>query len=140
LPVETCPAWCGTCRRFVEAERIQAFEDLAADVHELEYFAARPGLIPEDRPALAFALRRWPEQRRRLEWRKSRASPARCLACGSVEVTPFGGRGEADVPGVGRCKGRVLRLSGPEVPTRCFSPEGLRVDAPMSAVGKTSKK
>lgn len=127
LRVEACPAWCAACGRFVEAEHIRGLDVMAADVRELENLAARPGLIPEDRPAL---LRRWPEQRRRLEWRRLRASRARCLTCGSVEVTPIDANVEVDVPGVGRCRGGFLLLSGPQVPVHNFSPEGLRIAAP----------
>jgi hypothetical protein len=127
LTVRVCPAWCGDCRGFVEAERVPSWGSLAEDVRELEYFAERPGLIPEDRPMVASMIRYLPEERVRLRWRLTRVGPPRCLECGSSNFTPFDGDNAVDIPGVGRCTGCVLHLSGPIRAVRYFSPEGLRV-------------
>jgi hypothetical protein len=129
LSVRARPAWCGACGRFVEAEWVRPYEEMARDLRELEYFAERPGLIPEDRPGLAWAIRGLEEERLRLRWRGSRIGPGRCLECGSAELVLFSDEGEADVPGVGRCRGRWIRFSGTGAPVRYFSPEGLPIAA-----------
>jgi hypothetical protein len=67
LPVEQQPAWCATCRDFRLADDALLRLALAEQV-------------------LVEALN---EIDRRIDWRRTRIGPARCLECGSSAITPI---------------------------------------------------
>jgi hypothetical protein len=125
LPIRVWPAWCERCRKFTAAEQILPIADEAKELGEVEYFAERPGLIPPDRRVPVWQL---PELRLRKTWRATRRSPAKCLGCGSVDITSIWPGPEVDVPGRGKCVVRfrgLAALSGP--PGEYYSAEGDRV-------------
>ena len=125
LPVRVWPAWCEQCRTFTEAEQIFPAADEAKELSEVEHFANCPGHIPPDRRVFVWQL---PELRLRKEWRGTRRSPAKCLDCGSVNITSIWPGPDVDIPGRGKCVGRFggwADMSGP--PARYYGAEGDRM-------------
>jgi hypothetical protein len=132
LDMETYPAWCSSCQRFVVAELVRTRTELEAEIRELEFFAERPGWIPENR---ILRIAQLPELRRRLAWRCQRSSPPHCLDCGSEQIVHFWPQSTMELPRFGRCE---LRFSGwvdatrSTCPVGAFSPEGVRLVAPST--------
>jgi hypothetical protein len=125
LPVRVWPAWCERCLMFMAAEQIFPVAEEAKELNEIEYFAKRPGLIPPDRH---FPIRHLPELRLRKKWRASRRSPAKCLVCGSTQITSTWPGPEVEIPGRGKCVGGFRAFAdmwGP--PDAYYDPEGNRV-------------
>ena len=87
LHVDQQPAWCPACGHFVLAEFIQT-------VAELEQSLAAVSSGDPERMRLLEFIGRSPaeevaELTRRIEWRRGRVSPPRCLECGAVGVVPL---------------------------------------------------
>lgn len=126
LHIEQDPAWCSICRCFVVAECLPPIEQLEIEIDRL--MANDPELLQ----IWAFVSDGAPVQdrlaelRKRLIWRKKRSSSARCLHCGSVEVTPIPYNGEFSHPRTGE---RVIAGGSGWAVTECwaaeFSPEGV---------------
>jgi hypothetical protein len=123
LDIDSQPAWCYGCKRFVEVEKIESVAELDRQLAELQHFYDSPGHIPPDR---IIRIERLPVLRTRRIWRAHRESPPRCLECGSTSIAaldesaPF-----TDAPGMGRCEVRIIRYSGVPSPHRVtYSPEG----------------
>jgi hypothetical protein len=134
LHVEQDPAWCPACRAFVAAERVPTVEELEREVAEFQ--AGDPDLLRQ----WAFvsggqtAAGRIAELRRRVEWRRGRRSPARCLRCGGGGVAPLPVDGEFRHPQTGERV--VVGGSGwaDAVPWFAeFSPEGKLLAEPDAA-------
>ena len=123
LPVRVWPAWCEHCQKFTAAEQIFPAAEEARELSDVEYFAQRPGLIPPDRHV---PIRQLPELRLRKSWRDQRRSPAKCLACGSVDITSICPGPDVDIPGRGKCvahfRGWADVTSGP--PDAYYNTEG----------------
>jgi hypothetical protein len=128
LPILQQPAWCPVCGRFVLAEEVPSVEEF-----EEEIARYRSG----DRDTLqkwAFVSNGAPvgeriaELLRRVEWRRGRRSPPRCLECGAVRPIPIPMSGEFPHPRAGE---RVVVGSSGFADTAPwfaeFSPEGERL-------------
>ncbi len=118
-------AWCPVCRAFVIAEELPSVESLeeeirlfqTGDPNQLRIWEfVSNGAPVEDRIA---------ELRRRIEWRRSRISPPRCLHCGNLEIVPIPEIGEFRHPQTGE---RVIVTSSGFADAAPwfaeFSPEG----------------
>ena len=123
LPIRTWPAWCEHCQKFTAAELMLPITEEAKELSEIEYFAERPGLIPPDRYV---PIRQLPELRLWKTWRETRRSPAKCLSCGSMDITSIWPVPDVEIPGRGKCVGRFTgwaEVSGGP-PDGYYSPEG----------------
>ena len=119
------PAWCPSCRAFVIAEELPSVESLEGEIHLLQ--AANPVALQ----TWAFVSNGAPvkgriaELRRRIEWRRGRIRPPRCLYCGALEVVPIPASGEFRHPQTGE---QVMVASSGWADTAPwvadFSPEG----------------
>jgi len=81
------PVWCGTCRRFRNGERLESVEEVEKKLAERRDPLWRPPFekaFPETKSEVREELVRNCEQR--LEWRRRRVAPAKCLKCGSSEI------------------------------------------------------
>ena len=130
------------CGKFTEAERFDTVERYEAQIKISEYYAARPGLIPPEQPALAWKVGQLPDLKRRRAWREKRQSPPRCIRCGSAAVTVLWGDSDVfDVPGLGTVRCRMTGLCSSEGPS-ChfwyFTPEGMRISEPSLATRRRS--
>lgn len=117
LPVRVWPAWCEGCQKFTASEQISSIEEEAKTLREVELFAERPGLIPPDRHV---SIRQLPNLRRRMQWRKQRRSPARCLECASTEITPIRPGPEVYIAGRGKCVARCRGWADMSGPTNAY--------------------
>jgi hypothetical protein len=99
LHIEQQEAWCPICNRFVVAERIPTIEELEQALIELSLGDAQrlKLLALSGRPIAEEAT----ELVRRLEWRRTRLSPARCLECGSPAIRPLPPDDEFSHPATG---------------------------------------
>jgi hypothetical protein len=59
------------------------------------------------------------ELEKKLGWRRERASPARCLECGSDAIVPLCAEGETVHPGEDRCQADLLEAR--------YSTDGVRI-------------
>jgi len=95
------PAWCSACKAFVIAEVVPSVESLEEKIRGLQ--AGDPELLQ----TWAFVSNGAPveeritELRRRIEWRRSRRSPPKCLHCGSLGSVPIPMSGEFAHPHTG---------------------------------------
>jgi hypothetical protein len=125
LPIEQDPAWCPHCRRFVCAERVESIESLeeekaryeCRDAELLKIWAfVSNGAPVEDRITQLV---------RRIEWRRGRISPPRCLHCGEVGVISIPITGEFLHPVTGEKVTTGESGFGDTLPWEAeFSPEG----------------
>src|SRR5688572_8099912 len=83
LDIDSQPAWCYCCKRFVEAEKIDSVAELDRQIAELQHFRDSPGHIPPDRTV---RIHRLPELLLRRTWRAHRENPPRCLECRSTNL------------------------------------------------------
>lgn len=131
LSIGQQPAWCWACRAFVLAEELSSIASLEEEIHRLE------AADPEALRTWAFVSNGEPVQdritelHRRIEWRRGRISPPRCLHCGTLEIVPIPWTGEFPHPQTGE---RVIVVSSgwadaaPWIAD--FSPEGEQLAEP----------
>jgi hypothetical protein len=125
LPILQQPAWCPACGRFVIAEWVPSTEELEEEISKFR---------SADRDTLqmwafvsneASVGERIAELTRRIEWRRARQSPPRCLECGSLGSVPIPATGEFSHPHTGE---RVVVGDSGWADTAAwfaeFSPEG----------------
>jgi hypothetical protein len=99
LHVEQAPAWCRSCRAFVVAESLQSIEELERAMGELQAGQTeRLQLLAFIGKTVEEAMT---ELQKRLQWRRSRCIPPRCLHCGSVAIVPIPWSGEFAHPETG---------------------------------------
>lgn len=84
LPVRAKLGWCNECCNAVAVEFIPEIDQLTEELdHE-----RRKASICEVDTGLPNNHQIWAESR--LEWRKNRNSPSRCLECGTTDIIDFG--------------------------------------------------
>jgi hypothetical protein len=104
LRMETWPAWCSQCAKFVEAERVPSAQELDKDIAEAKYYFDRPGLIPQG-SFVRLRIKNLEELRLQRQWRSTRISPSKCLNCFGENITLIWPEPEVDIPGIGPCVG-----------------------------------
>jgi hypothetical protein len=85
LGIEQEAAWCEGCGSFGSAEVVPSTEELNGRVKELQTPTQKLLVMYRTQAAINRAIA---ELHTRLKWRAERKAPARCLACGSVAITP----------------------------------------------------
>jgi phytoene dehydrogenase-like protein len=93
--LRSTPAWCLDCATAVEAERFSTVGQLERELEDFrnggpiyqQYVRDMVGFPAELHAALVESHLN--DLRATASWRALRASPPRCLACGSAKVTPF---------------------------------------------------
>ena len=117
--VRQAESWCNGCEAFVMSELVQSLPELKEEVAEL---AATKKERSIGRPLSA----RLADARLRLQWRKKRHDPPRCLQCASTDIVFVSNAREFVHPQTGE---RVVRSDFGFVDTAPwhadFSPEGL---------------
>jgi hypothetical protein len=140
LTIEQVPAWCTQCGTITWAERIPEVKELEED---LAWWRTAPddtlaNMASRGQSAAEYRARGVAEARRRLEWRQGRASPPRCLECGSHEIDAFPARdgddGDDEPSGIPHpgCGGTLSITGGGFSTSRVwtfYTPEGLRLEA-----------
>src|SRR6186713_1109976 len=86
LAIQQAFAWCPDCRHVVHTERLDNVPTLEAELDESsslgkELYAELAS--PSDGSWQKTKERHVNDLRRRIEWRRSRVAPPRCLECGS---------------------------------------------------------
>ncbi len=87
IHVDQQAAWCKGCDKFVVAEYLPEVKELeksladllAGDVKRVQRLDFVGRTAAEETDQLS----------RRIEWRRNRSSPPRCLECGSRKITPL---------------------------------------------------
>ena len=83
LHVNQTDCYCSHCQRIDMAEHIETLEQLQNRIEKLR-------LPDSDERKMAVFIGSIPDQivelNRRIEWRRTRQSPAKCLHCGSTEI------------------------------------------------------
>jgi hypothetical protein len=87
--------WCWSCSGFVRVEVLRELSELEAELGEAKAAESeRPDLFVHPARDGLPEIRLSHNLMRRVEWRRTRASPARCLECGSIEIVPLHGKSE----------------------------------------------
>lgn len=100
LHVRQTAAWCQVCHRFTLAELIESVAELEAELpgliirkDQLLEEAHGQSSVSEDLRSIGFDLdwiqREIAEVPRRIAWRRNRQGPAKCLRCGSTNLSWF---------------------------------------------------
>ena len=99
LHVHQTEAWCPDCDCILMAEHVQSIEELQSELDRLLnpdeeelFFIQFIGTPIEDRIV---------EAERRIQWRRSRTSPAKCLQCGSTQIVALPAQEEFTHPKTG---------------------------------------
>ena len=123
LHVRQAACWCAICDCILMAEDVPSVAALESELATLE------NPTEEDRQLIDFIgtplSERITEQKRRIQWRRSRQSAARCLQCGSTEITVLPGEDEFHHPQTGErvaVSGRGFAETG--MWEARFTPEG----------------
>ena len=99
LHVRQKVCWCPVCEQLDMAEQIPSLVELEAELAKL--------LDPDEEQLRLIAFTQEPleelisEARARIEWRRHRKSPARCLRCGSTDLTHIPDQNEFPHPKTG---------------------------------------
>lgn len=86
LTIRQTFAWCNTCKKVVWAEKIEDVSRLEKErlsMLKSNTYAWLP-IKPEDQEAIR--VRSVEDIDARIEWRKARISPPRCMECGSINI------------------------------------------------------
>jgi hypothetical protein len=119
IDVRTRPVWCRGCGAFTHGEQIEPLNEIDEEVARLT--ARRAEIIREMRTEAhpmvqdlgpPYSLEHIGDLNLRRRWRAARASPPRCIACGSTDIVVFpfnkivshpGGPGTIEVRCTGFC-------------------------------------
>jgi ferredoxin len=136
INVHAEPVWCYDCAGISEGERIESTEeierrilDLQDDNSELGRMLLAP-IIPELMPGFAAKFRdeRLAAERQRLEWRRHRVSPPKCIVCGSTRLLALpDGQPVAHPSGTGSIVVRCVGMCSTGWNEWFFTPEGDRI-------------
>ena len=138
IDVWPTPAWCDQCQDFVDGEMIPSLKRLEDELAELrDPTSARSRFHTDDEPPFDQPLYRARrkqlyantinEAELRVDWRRDRAAPPKCLHCGSANITfpddtnatMMTGRGLVEVKMAGFCSAVFMNWF--------FTPEGDRI-------------
>ena len=132
-------AWCCNCFEFIDAEWIPSLEVIESELAELNdptSFRASSFASTEqpfdkspfiERLAELYAEAKV-EAAKRIEWRKTRKSPPRCLICGDTEVRFPGENQMIDIPGRGAAMVQCMGMCSTEFSNWFYTPEGIRIE------------
>ena len=87
LHVRQTACWCSICNRIDMAELVESLEELEKELERLRK--------PDEKESRMIAFIGTPIEQRiaetelRINWRRSRTSPAKCLHCGSTNIMPI---------------------------------------------------
>lgn len=100
LFVHQNPCWCFACDRFQVGKRIEALEKLESDITRLRRGDLDPERYSDSEVDFEFFLTYYlghepiaekiAELSTRIEWRRQRQSPPKCLVCGSTRIANVG--------------------------------------------------
>lgn len=85
LHVRQTECWCSTCKRIDMAERVESLDELQSELERLQH--------PDEDESRMIAFIGVPIEKRiaetelRINWRRDRISPPKCLHCGSTDIT-----------------------------------------------------
>ena len=127
LHVNQADCFCTDCDHFVIGERIETVAEIEHQIDQIQNHpesnqrkvAEFVGDIPNQIAALHI----------RVEWRKSRQSPPKCLHCGSTDISAIPDEEEFDHPVTGHRMKVSFRGFSDAAPWHAtFTPEGERLD------------
>lgn len=128
LHVDQADFYCRKCDRFTVGERIETVAELQHQIDQIENHPnSRERKIAE---FLGPVSKRIAELLLRVEWRKRRKSPSKCLECGSTEVLAIPEEEEFFHPG----NGEPMKVSGRGLVSMAawhatYTPEGDQIDS-----------
>jgi hypothetical protein len=123
LSVNQQPAWCSQCRTFAPAERIESVDRMEQRITELQNADAR--LLETLTFCGTTVANELADLTLRIEWRRRRINPPRCLHCGCSEIVPLPDHGPFPHPTTGETvieAGRGFTDLPPDI--QDFTPEG----------------
>lgn len=132
-------AWCCKCSAFVDAEWIPALDYIENELVELHtpgsmaYESHTSTEPPFDKSPFKERRARIFEEAKteaalRIDWRKKRISPPKCLICGSLEIKfPDDDNGTVEIPGRGTAKVECCGMCSTEFCNWFYTPEGDRI-------------
>lgn len=130
-------AWCCQCEAFIDAEWIPSLEHVeeelrkASDPNSLRDMLSSLGL-PMDPPAFPERLEKMHEEgkleaARRVQWRKQRSSPPKCLMCGSTDIHFPGDDQTVEIPGRGTALVEWTGMCSTDFCNWYYTPDGIRI-------------
>ena len=102
LNVYGSPVWCRQCQAFSEAEWLQSIPELEqavanySDVNSAESQRILQSDLIRDKSG--YLAERLTESEIRLQWRRNRTAPPKCLECGTTDVMDLGDGQEITSP------------------------------------------
>lgn len=135
LEIDTTPAWCHRCAAVRHGERLETVEEIDQQIADLRdprsalYRAYAKDSAGECKNlGEAFARRYCEPWERRRAWRTARASPPRCLVCGSTDIFVYPlGTAVPNPAGEGSVTVRVRGMCSTDFNEWFFTPEGNRI-------------
>jgi hypothetical protein len=131
LSVDQQAAWCPHCRTFVLGERIKTVDQMEQRITELRNPSG------ELKELLAFVgtsvEKELADLHRRIEWRRGRVTPARCLHCGTPQIVPLPNSRSFAHPDTGATV--IVESNGwTDLPPHIqdFTPEGEQLPGPLT--------
>jgi len=131
-------AWCCDCFEFVDAEWIQSLAEIENELVELnDPTSFRASTFTSNEPPFdesSFKERRAKlyaeakaEAAKRVDWRRSRISPSRCLICGSTDLRFPNDDQMVDTPGRGTARVECTGMCSTDFCNWFYTPEGIRI-------------
>lgn len=96
-PLWTTLTWCNDCDQFQPGEYIDSIDSIQQVIDELESGQLSDTwrfIYGDDKEMLHKAI---VSLKRRLQWRKNRVSPPKCLECGSARLRDFKSNGPSSI-------------------------------------------
>ncbi len=132
IEVRKWPVWCRECQAFSEGEHIQSVPELeqaVADYSDINSAENQRVLqLSFIRDKAEFIAKRLAERTARLQWRRGRTAPPKCLECGTMDIVDLGDGQEVASP----CSPGTLTIGGVAMCSTAFrnyfyTPEGDRI-------------
>jgi hypothetical protein len=132
LDVHRKPVWCRHCQAFSEGEWLQSVPELEqaiaaySDINSAErQRVLQSSFIQDKAGSLA---KRLAQSTVRLQWRKGRATPPKCLECGTTEIVDLGNGQEIASPcSPGTLTIQLVGMCSTEFRNYFYTPEGNRI-------------
>ncbi|MCE9555715.1 MAG: hypothetical protein K8T91_20385 [Planctomycetes bacterium] len=131
-------AWCCNCQQFIDAEWIQSLEEITNELAELnDPTSLRASLFTSNEPPFdespyiermaKLYMEAKDEATRRIEWRRVRHSPPRCLICGSTDIRFPADDQTIKIPGRGSAVVECTGMCSTDFCNWFYTPEGVRI-------------
>jgi|GEM_PF-4502621 len=127
LHVHQADYYCPACEQFVMGEQVETIWELERQINDLENNPDSHFWLLNEFQSIA---ERIAELHVRIDWRKKRQSPPKCLQCGTVDIFPIPDREEFNHPATGqRMKKTGFGFASSNEWHATFTPEGDQIES-----------